>query len=96
MESYAHETGMAKQRMDSKRRLELFHRISRIVVDDAASMPLYQQLDLCGVNKRLVWKARGDERILFPHHLECLGRIGTVELVRVVNAKPQWRSAPVL
>lgn len=60
MESYAHETGMAKQRMDSKRRLELFHRINRIVVDDAASMPLYQQLDLYGVNKRLVWKARGD------------------------------------
>jgi len=46
--------------MDSKRRLELFHRINRIVVDDAASMPLYQQLDLYGVNKRLVWKAKGD------------------------------------
>ena len=60
MESYAHETGMAKQRMDSKRRLELFHRINRIVVDDAASMPLYQQFDLYGVNKRLVSKARGD------------------------------------
>ena len=53
----------AKQSMDPKRRVELFHRINRIVVDDAASMPLYQQLDLYGVNKRLVWMARGDERI---------------------------------
>ncbi len=32
----------AKQSMDPKRRLELFHRINRIVVDDAAAMPLYQ------------------------------------------------------
>jgi len=33
------------------------------VVDDAAAMPLYQQIDLYGVTRRLVWKARGDERI---------------------------------
>src|SRR6266540_4038786 len=38
----------AKQSMDPKRRLELFHRINRIVVDDAAGMPLYQQIDLYG------------------------------------------------
>jgi hypothetical protein len=30
-------------------------------VDDAAAMPLYQQVDLYGVSKRLQWKARGDE-----------------------------------
>ena len=53
----------AKQSMDPKRRLDLFHRINRIVVDDAAAMPLYQQIDLYGVNRRLVWKAREDERI---------------------------------
>ncbi len=53
----------AKQSMDPKRRLELFHRINRIVVDDAAAMPLYQQIDLYGATKRLLWKARGDERI---------------------------------
>jgi peptide/nickel transport system substrate-binding protein len=53
----------AKQSMDPKRRLELFHRINRIVVDDAAAMPLYQQIDLYGATRRLVWKARGDERI---------------------------------
>ena len=53
----------AKQSMDPKRRLELFHRINHIVLDDAAGMPLYQQIDLYGVTKRLVWRARGDERI---------------------------------
>jgi peptide/nickel transport system substrate-binding protein len=53
----------AKQSMDPKRRLELFHRINHIVVDEAAAMPLYQQIDLYGVNKRVAWKARGDERI---------------------------------
>jgi peptide/nickel transport system substrate-binding protein len=53
----------AKQSMDPKRRLELFHRINRIVIDDAAAMPLYQQIDLYGVTRRLVWRARGDERI---------------------------------
>jgi peptide/nickel transport system substrate-binding protein len=53
----------AKQSMDPTRRLELFHRINRIVIDDAAAMPLYQQIDLYGVNRRLVWRARGDERI---------------------------------
>jgi hypothetical protein len=26
-------------------------------------MPLYQQLDLYGATKRMVWKARGDEAI---------------------------------
>jgi len=49
--------------MDPKKRLELYHRISRLWVDDAAAMPLYQQLDLYGVTKRMVWKARGDERL---------------------------------
>jgi peptide/nickel transport system substrate-binding protein len=53
----------AKQSMDPKRRLELFLRMNRIMVDDAAAMPLYQQIDLYGATKRVVWKARGDERI---------------------------------
>lgn len=33
------------------------------MVDDAAAMPLDWLIDLYGVTKRLVWKARGDERI---------------------------------
>jgi peptide/nickel transport system substrate-binding protein len=53
----------AQKIMDSKRRLELYHRINRLWVEDAAAMPLYQQLDLYGATRRLTWKARGDERI---------------------------------
>ena len=53
----------AKQSMDPKRRLDLFLRMNRIMVDDAAAMPLYQQIDLYGATKRVIWKARGDERI---------------------------------
>ncbi len=53
----------AQTTMDSKKRLELYHRINRLWVDDAAAMPLYQQLDLYGATKRMVWKARGDEGI---------------------------------
>jgi peptide/nickel transport system substrate-binding protein len=53
----------AQKIMDPKRRLELYHKINRLWVDDAAAMPLYQQLDLYGATRRLTWKARGDERI---------------------------------
>jgi peptide/nickel transport system substrate-binding protein len=49
--------------MDPKRRLELYRRINRLWVEDAAAMPLYQQLDLYGATRRMTWKARGDERI---------------------------------
>jgi peptide/nickel transport system substrate-binding protein len=49
--------------MDPKKRLELYHRINKLWVEDAAAMPLYQQLDLYGVTKRMAWKARGDERL---------------------------------
>ncbi len=49
--------------MDPKKRLEHYHRINRFWVEDAAAMPLYQQVDLYGVTKRMVWKARGDERV---------------------------------
>jgi peptide/nickel transport system substrate-binding protein len=49
--------------MDPKKRLEQYHRINRLWVEDAAAVPLYQQLDLYGASKRLVWKARSDELI---------------------------------
>ncbi len=49
--------------MDPKRRLELYGKINRLWIDDAAAMPLYQQLDLYGATKRMAWKARGDERL---------------------------------
>ncbi|HYS93537.1 MAG TPA: hypothetical protein VEL48_08915, partial [Candidatus Acidoferrales bacterium] len=53
----------AQSTMDAKKRYELYQRINRLWVDDAAAMPLYQQLDLYGATKRMVWKARGDENI---------------------------------
>jgi peptide/nickel transport system substrate-binding protein len=49
--------------MDPRKRLEQYHRINKLWIEDAAAMPLYQQLDLYGVSKRIVWKARGDELI---------------------------------
>ena len=53
----------AQSTMDPKRRAELYHRLMRLWIDDAAAMPLYQQLDLYGATRRVTWKARGDELI---------------------------------
>src|SRR6266446_5014239 len=53
----------AQSTMDARKRAELYQRINRIWVEDAAAMPLYQQQDLYGANRRLQWKARGDELI---------------------------------
>jgi peptide/nickel transport system substrate-binding protein len=49
--------------MDEKNRLEQYHRINRLWVEEMPAVPLYQQVDLYGVNKRLNWKARSDEVI---------------------------------
>ncbi len=49
--------------MDEKKRLEQYHRINKLWVEEMPAVPLYQQLDLYGVNKRLAWKARPDEVI---------------------------------
>ncbi|HEV8471141.1 MAG TPA: ABC transporter substrate-binding protein [Methylomirabilota bacterium] len=54
---------LAQKEMDEKKRADLYHKINKIWVDDAAAAQLYQQLDLYGANKRLSWKARSDERI---------------------------------
>ncbi len=53
----------AQAEMDEGKRLALYHRINKMWVEDAAVVPLYQQLDLYGANKRLSWKARSDELI---------------------------------
>src|SRR5688572_27679079 len=53
----------AQTEMDEKKRREIYHRINKIWIEDAAAAPLYQQLDLYGANKRITWKARSDERI---------------------------------
>ena len=47
--------------MDEKKRLGQYHRINKLWVDEMPAVPLYQQIDLYGVNKRLNWKARSDE-----------------------------------
>jgi len=49
--------------MDEKKRLELYHKINRLWVEDMPAVPLYQQLDLYGASRRLAWKARSDELI---------------------------------
>jgi len=47
--------------MDEKKRLEQYQRINRFWLDEMPAVPLYQQVDLYGVSKRLNWKARSDE-----------------------------------
>ena len=49
--------------MDEKKRTEQYHRINKLWIEDAAAAPLYQQIDLYGVSKRVGWKARSDERL---------------------------------
>ena len=53
----------AQTQMDEKQRLALYHRINKLWIEDMPAVPLYQQLDLYGANKRLNWKARSDELI---------------------------------
>ena len=47
--------------MDEKKRLEQYHRINRLWVEEMPAVSLYQQIDLYGITKRLNWKARSDE-----------------------------------
>ena len=53
----------AQTQMDEKKRLAQYHRINKLWIDETPAVPLYQQIDLYGANKRLVWKARSDELI---------------------------------
>jgi hypothetical protein len=46
-----------------KKRLEQYYRISRLWLEEVPAVPLYQQIELYGASKRLLWKARGDEVI---------------------------------
>ena len=49
--------------MDEKKRLAQYQRINKLWIEEVPAIPLYQQIDLYGANKRLVWKARSDELI---------------------------------
>jgi len=37
--------------------------LDRLLREDVPVLPLPQQVGLCGVNRRLQWKARSDERL---------------------------------
>jgi peptide/nickel transport system substrate-binding protein len=49
--------------MDEKKRLAQYHKINKLWIEEMPAIPLYQQIDLYGANKRLTWKARSDELI---------------------------------
>jgi peptide/nickel transport system substrate-binding protein len=53
----------AQTQMDEKKRYAEYQRINKLWIEDVPAIPLYQQIDLYGANKRLVWKARRDELI---------------------------------
>jgi peptide/nickel transport system substrate-binding protein len=53
----------AQSQMDEKKRLAQYQRINKLWIEEVPAIPLYQQIDLYGANKRLAWKARSDELI---------------------------------
>ena len=53
----------AQSIMDEKKRLAEYHRINKLWIEEMPAVPLYQQIDLYGVTKRVNWKARSDEVI---------------------------------
>ena len=49
--------------MDEKKRYAQYQKINKLWIEEMPAIPLYQQIDLYGANKRLTWKARSDELI---------------------------------
>jgi peptide/nickel transport system substrate-binding protein len=54
----------AQSSVDPKRRNELYARAQRLMLDDGAVLPLYQQMDLYGVNRRVGFQALSSEQIV--------------------------------
>jgi peptide/nickel transport system substrate-binding protein len=54
----------AQTAVDPKRRLELYAKAQRIMLDDGAVLPLYQQMDIYGVNKRVGFQALSSEQLV--------------------------------
>jgi peptide/nickel transport system substrate-binding protein len=54
----------AQTAVDPKRRIELYARAQRLMLDDGAVLPLYQQMDLYGVSKRVNFQALSSEQIV--------------------------------
>ena len=53
----------AQTQMDDKKRLAQYQQINKLWIEEVPAVPLYQQIDIYGANKRLAWKARSDELI---------------------------------
>ena len=54
----------AQTSVDPKRRLEIYSRALKSMLDEGAVLPLYQQMDLYGVNKRVDFFALSSEQIV--------------------------------
>ncbi len=50
--------------MDQKKRQQIYSEACRLIKEDAAWAFAYQQMDIYGVNERVNWKARPDERLV--------------------------------
>src|SRR6266545_1561921 len=54
----------AQTAVDPKRRLEIYARAQRLMLEEGAVLPLYQQMDLYGVNKRVSFQALSSEQLV--------------------------------
>jgi peptide/nickel transport system substrate-binding protein len=54
----------AQTTLDAKRRLLLYAKAQRLMLEDGAVLPLYQQVDLYGVNRRVRFTAQSSERLV--------------------------------
>jgi peptide/nickel transport system substrate-binding protein len=54
----------AQTSLSERRRQALYARALRVMLDDGALLPLYQQMDLYGVRKRLVFDALSSEQLV--------------------------------
>jgi peptide/nickel transport system substrate-binding protein len=48
---------------DGAKRQEIMNRMQAIALDDAPWIPLWHQVDIYGISRRLQWEPRADERI---------------------------------
>ena len=64
----------AQSQMDEKKRLAQYHRINKLWIEEIPAIPLYQQIDLYGANKRL--QLEGAQRRADPRlrHGDQVGR----------------------
>jgi len=53
----------ARSITDQKKRLEIYSKVTKIFMEDAPVIALYQQIDNYGVNRKVEWTARSDERL---------------------------------